>query len=113
MILSFGRPNAVIASYNVKNDTELSREDITYLTTLSADAAPYLFPLMEEYGLLGGERKSYTFDYSDLQRWDLIYYGNHVLSKSKGRGIRGFNISFMQAEKEAKKWDYQYIDLKD
>ncbi|MBE5960185.1 MAG: DUF4173 domain-containing protein [Lachnospiraceae bacterium] len=109
IILSFGKPDAVIASYNMKHDADLSRDEITYLAMLSADAAPYVMPLLEEKNLTGGQMKSATIDYSDLGTWDLISFGNRILIQSEGRGIRGFNVSYQRAKKAAKEWDYQYI----
>lgn len=116
LALSFSHPDYIIARINVANasaqeiDTEKFQDrvpyhDYSYLSNLSADAAPVLVPYMQEQGYLmeaffADDPKGYARDRTDGERKSrskIDGYGYFWMEKMKERtenlGIRTFNVS--------------------
>ncbi len=108
LIFSFGKPDAFIASYYI-NHTQRSELDLRFLTTeLSYDAAKEVLPVVQEvYGELS-EGKPVYLDEDTFTKNDVRSYYEGISSRRKGNGIRGFNISVYQAEKNAEKYSINW-----
>ncbi len=100
LALSFVHPDYLIARVNVANGTE----DYSYLSRLSADAAPVLAPYMEEldYDLAvfkedkplqyvkdTSEEEIYSFDIDGFG----YYWMNRMKKRTENFGVRTFNVS--------------------
>lgn len=117
--LSFAHPDYIIARVNVANTEAESRQwwvdesvepyhDFSYLSRLSADAAPVLVPYMESLGYdFAAFEKESALDYardqrrssgnSYLHRYDEEDFGywwmENLQSRTENFGIRTFNLS--------------------
>ncbi|MCM1102264.1 MAG: DUF4173 domain-containing protein [Clostridium sp.] len=67
LALSFSHPDYIIAAVNLSNAEE--DKDWSYLSGLSADAAPVLIPYLEE---LGYDLESFYIRGERAERWDII-----------------------------------------
>jgi hypothetical protein len=102
LLLSFAHPDYLIARCNAANmgnsvssffDTD-SYHDYTYMTYLSADAAPALKEVLSEEGFLTGnfDGGGYNGWQSSKESWGYSYL-NKVNTQYEDMGIRSFNLS--------------------
>jgi len=100
LALSFAHPDYLIAKVNVDNGTE----DYSYLSRLSADAAPVLTPYMEKlnydlavfkeneplkYMKNTSEEEIYSFDIDGFG----YYWMNRMKKRTENFNVRTFNVS--------------------
>ncbi len=85
LLLCAVRPDTVIARYNIETEQTPSDADISYLLTLSADAAPYVLPFL-----------AFVETEADYE-YAVESYEQEILSGSESRGIRDFNYSIWNA----------------
>ena len=83
LILSFGRPDFVIASYNTAHMDQSNFFGYEYLETLSVDAVPVLL----------SNKNPVPMD----SQWKTSYYTYYVETYYKSMGIRKFNFSYAKA----------------
>lgn len=135
LILSFSHPDYWIAKVNVSNMEGQERseffvgepyQDYSYLTFLSADAAPVLIPyltqqnfLMEFYYNPGLAAEDIEGKRAELEQYHIpiashiyfwqnnsygYYYLNRLRDRIDGKSWRNFNISRYMAEKQVEKY---------
>ena len=116
IIVSFIRPEHVIASYNL-NNKDFEEIDFYYITDLGTDAADVLYDYIKDNDELYDyicaydddeyfyyDYDNYYNDYYDVIYWTKLYYENIQEDyKEKGK-IRGFNFSRYEANKFAEKY---------
>ena len=106
IILSFSRPDCLIARYNLENGA-----DYDYLSRLSADAAPVILDSSANPYLVSvedmlektavDENGNYNADYYHELYWMKSYYCK-MKNRTRGMGIRDFNFSLYRAGKYLK-----------
>nr|WP_294492856.1 DUF4173 domain-containing protein [uncultured Mediterraneibacter sp.] len=93
ILLSFSRPDALIARYNIDNTEELNDGDLYYLTEgLSYDAASQI----AELDGLQGE--------NSVASYYLECYFEDILNENEDMGIRTWNYSRARATEAAESW---------
>ena len=91
-VFAFSRPDSITASYNLQiNNQRLAAHDLSYISILSADAAPAIAEYTRAKGL--------TEEKPVFSEWYVSYCRNNGLD-GKPDGIRKYNISRFRAEKE-------------
>ncbi len=91
LLFSFGRPDALIASYNISRmGEEISLEDLEYLADLSADALPAL--------------SKCNFSREDCRRRFLNRKFHQALEDMEKMNVRTFHASKYRAGKAAEKY---------
>lgn len=98
--LAFGKPDRMVAEYNVAHVTEWSQSDFEYMTReLSADAVPAVLEAVKDEAVLGrfysGKKESFLSEY---YRWAVKgpYQGKY-------QSIRNLNLSYEEAKTAFKK----------
>lgn len=99
---SFARPDYLIASYHIKNENQLSKADLYYLTNeISLDAAPILVPYLTDSKneeLLSELSKEQTDTYYDLSSTEITEeYFQRIARISGRKSIREYNYSYYKA----------------
>ena len=120
LVFSFGRPDAIVAEYNVARvGQDISLDDLEYLSNLSMDAAPVLsrydFPhqnckkargsYVEEYDYyapIGDWLHSGSVTRHTCKRCLLNQKFHQILEKTEHMDIRTFHLSKYQAKRAAK-----------
>ena len=93
ILLSLGRPDALIANYNIENTTEMGEEDLYYLMYgLSDDAAPEIAKI----------DCTETENIWMIQHLDS--YFRMVRGKNDDTSLREWNYSRARAEETARSW---------
>lgn len=118
LVFSFGRVDAVVASYNVARLGEgISYLDIDYLASLSVDAVPALSQCRLEHenhssggGIYGDfyrsdSKVSKNLYFTGCRRCRLEWKFRQVLDETEGMGLRSFHVSKYYARKAAQ--DFQ------
>jgi hypothetical protein len=100
LVFSFSKPDYYIAYYNTKDVKEINANDVVYLTSISADAAPIVVPYLDK---IVNNSYEITFDeyhYSEVELKNMIenYYDN-ISYHYKNQGLRDFNLSYYNANK--------------
>lgn len=101
LLFSFGRPDYWIAKYNISAiEDDIRSEDVSYLCSLSLDAAPALaeINLGHTHGITY-YNKSKEYECPACQLDD---YFQWVWEENKDLNVRTFNVSKFQAAKTAK-----------
>ena len=108
--LSFFRPDYWIAVYNTDNGSILNKTDISYLTELSADAAPVLIPMIADYQTSTAKASQNTVeaDWNERTvRECLSAYIRSQYTAYKETDFRGFHYAKYRAAQLAE----DYLDL--
>lgn len=92
IIFSFSRPDYYIAAYNTTYDENMCSDDIHYLCSLSADAAPVLIEYYND-NKISNSIDNYAISH-------LEHFFENVHEKAADMGIRGWNLSLYTADKE-------------
>jgi hypothetical protein len=103
LVFSFAKPDYIIASYNIDQDSSIDEEDLTYLTTmLSLDAAPVVVPYLANLEVEQIESKDVipnenAYDYAENINYELgsikTDYINEIKRLRELQGIRDYNVS--------------------
>ena len=112
--LSFSHPDYMIAKVNIHNAAnQTSPVDYAYLSDLSADAAPVLFPYMEsldyDFSVYGEENIWEALENKEnAQYWEQsgfgYFYLDHLKSKLEELSFRTFNVSRYMAARNLDKF---------
>lgn len=101
IVLSFLRPDAVVAKYNIAHTENMTREQFHYyLYQLSDDAAPEIAKVDVE-----NLRCADKYDYSkERTKWNVYNYFHNISEENEGLYFRKANYSRIRAKLVADKW---------
>ncbi len=94
IILAFAHPDYWIAKYNTTYDSTMNYSDVSYLTSLSADAADFILPLMDEPEHYTAVNSGYSDE--DISQC-FTQYIRRVKNDYKESDLRDFNLSLFLA----------------
>lgn len=110
ILLSFAKPDRLIAEYNLRHWETVSVSDVQYiLYGLSDDAVPVIagMDLAElEGGVSGGDESgiAYRYEWTADIKQEMRNYFYEIADRYKGMPVRELNLAKLQARNAAIKW---------
>lgn len=110
ILLSFAKPDRLIAEYNLRHWETVSVSDVQYiLYGLSDDAVPVIagMDLAElEGGVSGGDESgiAYRYEWTADIKQEMRNYFYEIADRYKGMSVREVNLAKLQARNAAIKW---------
>lgn len=110
ILLSFAKPDRLIAEYNLRHWETVSVSDVQYiLYGLSDDAVPVIagMDLAEfEGGVSGGDESgiAYRYEWTADIKQEMRNYFYEIADRYKGMSVRELNLAKLQARNAAIKW---------
>lgn len=107
IVLSFSRPDAIVAKYNIAHTEDMTREGLHYyMYQLSQDAAPEIAKVDVDKLQRKGEY-GYTKEHT---KWNVYNYFLNISKENEGLYFRKANYSRIRAKLAADKWLEEHKD---